>query len=144
MLGRCVSTVAQNRQTEYWLQRVKEIVKYECQETPPFSQNTSREDETVSGTYLFCFLCHTRCGGGHGGGEQRGAVRSVELPGSGSRWVELQRGRHGHHPAETWRVGLVVGLALRPGGLCSKQLLWGKIIISVLTKGWTIKASTSR
>jgi len=71
-----------------------------------------------------------RCGGGHGGGEQRGAVRAVELPGSGRRRAELQRGRHGHHPAETWGLGLVVGLALRQGGLCSKQLLWGKMPIS--------------
>lgn len=67
-----------------------------------------------------------RCGGGHGRGEQRGAVRSVELPSSGRRRAELQGRRHGHHPAETWRLRLVVGLALWTGGFHPKQLLWSE------------------
>lgn len=86
-----------------------------------------------SGTVCFAisvafmhWFAHARCGGGHGRGEQRRAVRSVELPGSGRRRAELQRRRHGHHPAETRGLRLVVGLAVRTGGFRPKQLLWSE------------------
>lgn len=91
--------------------------------TCQLGESDHRLASSVASINLFA---DTRCGGGHGRGEQRGAVRSVELPVSGRRRAELQRRRHGHHPAETRRLRLVVGLTVWKGGFRPKQLLWGE------------------